>query len=175
MAKRRFARNKRELAALINIGPQALKNLFARNDYPPQVPGQGYDIAQWQRYADNNIAYWKKQNPSPTIASRANLRDEAYIRRQEVEREKLQYDLDVKRGKYSPKVETQQQVMTCFGLLVREGDKAFLHELPPRLEGLSAGDIAKLLGKRWQEIRDRVATSLEGKNGHSGNGRVAVA
>jgi hypothetical protein len=52
-------------------------------------------------------------------------------------------------------------------MFTRELDKALRHELPPRLEGLSAGDIAKLLGRRFDEIRERVAKALEGTNGHS--------
>lgn len=170
MVKRKHARNKKELAALLGIGQQALANLFKRNDFPPQVPGQGYNLEQWERYANNNVAFWRNNSGDAARRSNPNLRDDAYIRRQELAMTKEQFDLDIKRGKYTPKEETRKEVMTYFGMLVREGDKAFHHELPPRLEGQSAGDIAKLLGRRWDEIRDRVATALESKNGNNGNG-----
>jgi hypothetical protein len=55
--------------------------------------------------------------------------------------------------------------MTNFGFFVRELDKMFKHELPPRLEGLTAGQIAKILGGKLDNLRERMAVALEKRNG----------
>jgi hypothetical protein len=167
--KRQYAKNKVLLAAAIELSRPALYRLFERVDHPGQVPGKGYNIEQWQRYANENIATWNRRDPHKRNGNGStNPRDAAFIKRQLLAAEKEQFDLDVKREKYCLKSETSDRVMRNFGLLVREGDKAFMHELPPRLEGLAAGEIAKVLGRRWSDIREKVARSLEsnGSNGH---------
>lgn len=171
MQKRLHAKNKTQLHQILGISRPALERLFKRGDYPPQVPGQGWPIDQWKRYAANNIATWQRRDPhkNGSNGNGVNLspRDVAFIARQKVSEEKERFNLDVQRGKYELKSDTRGIIATGFGLLTRELDKALRHELPPRLEGASAGKIAELLGKRFDEIRERVAKSLEGTNGHS--------
>ena len=168
MSKQLYAKNKKDLARILGINHGTLLRLFERSDRPELVLGKGWLIEQWQRYVKANLHYEKQR----TIANdrngkaNANLRDEAYIKRQELAADNLAFDLAVKRDKYTPKEETQKKVMTYFGMLVREGDKAFKHELPPRLEGMKAIEMAKVMGKRWDDIIERVAKSLESKNGH---------
>lgn len=168
MRTSRYAKNKHVLAARIGISRPALKRLFERGDYP-KITNNGWVVDQWQKYADENISYWNRRDPQKRNGHVAtNPRDAAFIKRQLLAAEKEQFDLDVKREKYCLKSETTDRIMKNFGLLVREGDKAFMHELPPRLEGLAAGEIAKVLGRRWSDIREKVARSLEsnGSNGH---------
>ncbi len=173
MPTSRYAKTKHVLAARIGISRPALYRLFARGDYPP-ITNHGWDVEQWQRYADNNIATWNRRSKNGTNGNgngahklSPNPKEAAYIARQQISAQKEQFDLDVKREKYELKSETRGVIASGFSMLTRELDKALRHELPPRLEGLSAGDIAKLLGKRFDEIRERVAKSLEGANGHA--------
>jgi DNA-directed RNA polymerase specialized sigma24 family protein len=55
-----------------------------------------------------------------------------------------------------------ERVLRNIGTLFRELDKAFKHELPPRLEGASAGEIAKLCGRRLDRLRDRLVKAFQG-------------
>jgi hypothetical protein len=152
--KRLHAKNKTVLHRSIGISRPALERLFKRGDYPPQVPGQGWPIDQWQRYADNNIATWNRRDPhkNGSNGSKPNPRDAAYIEAQNIRAEKERFDLDVQRGLYWLKEKAKGRIARDFGILMRELDKAFVHEIPPRDEGLTAGEIAKLHRKRLNEI-----------------------
>jgi hypothetical protein len=166
VSKQLYAKNKKELARLIGISHTSLLRLFQRSDHPENVLGKGWLIEQWHRYAHANIRYEKQRKSivNNTIAS-PNLRDEAYIARQEVAAERERFELDVKRGRYELKTAMIERVMTNFGFFVRELEKALRHELPPRLEGLSAGQIAKLLGQKLDDLRERAARAMEDRNG----------
>jgi hypothetical protein len=158
-----YAKNKVGLAAAINISRPALYRLMTRPDRPELVAGKGWNIVQWQRYANDNVAFYnqrKRQEPRSR-----NERDDAYIERQRIEAEKAQFDLDVKRNKFELKSAMIERVMTNWNFFIRELDKALRHELPPRLEGMSAGQIAKLLGSRLDNLRERTAKAIESRNG----------
>jgi hypothetical protein len=167
VAKRIYAKNKLILAAAINLSRPALRRLFLRSDYPRDVNGKGYNIEQWQRYANENISTWNRRDPSRSNGNGTgpNARDAAFINKQNIEAEKAQFDLEVKRGRYELKTLIKEQVLTHVGTLFRELDKAFKHELPPRVQGLSAGEIAKLNGRRLDDLRERLVKNFEGTNG----------
>ena len=157
MAKRIYAKNKRQLSAFIGVGQQALANLFLRNDHPGQVRGQGYNITQWQRYADNNVAHWRNQNNgSKARGDMINAREQALIRKNQVAADREQFKLDTERGKYWVRADVAELINRYAGTLWRELEKALVHELPPRDEGLSAGDIAKIHRQRIKAIRSSV-------------------
>ena len=70
----------------------------------------------------------------------------------------------MKREKYELKSNMTERVMTNFGFFIRELDKMLRHELPPRLKGLTAGQIGKLLGSKLDNLRERTAVALENRN-----------
>jgi hypothetical protein len=161
----KYAKNKQVLAARIGISRPALVRLFERGDYPP-ITNHGWDVAQWQRYADHNIATWNRRSKrNGSNGSNVNERDQALLKKKQIEIERETFKLDVERGKYELKTVVREQVLTHVNTLFRELDKAFKHELPPRVEGLSAGDVAKLCGRRLDDLRARLVKSFEGTNG----------
>ena len=106
----------------------------------------------------------KKWPPEKEVTSVDPARFELRLlfKRQNIAAEKEQFDLEVKRGKFELKTVVREQVLTHINTLFRELDKAFKHELPPRVEGLSAGDIAKLCGRRLDGLRERLVKNFEG-------------
>src|SRR5262249_14640286 len=139
-----YASNKKELARKLDIAHTTLLRYFKRDDYPELVEGKGWLIEQWQRYIKANIRYDKRRTGIDVdTRSTPNLRDEAYIKRQEVAAEREQFELDVKRGKYGLQSDMTERVMTNFGFFVRELDKLVKHQLPPILEGRTPQDISK--------------------------------
>ena len=167
MAKRIYAKNKLVLGAAINLSRPALRRLFLRSDHPKDFNGKGYNIEQWQGYANENIATWNQRDPfkSNGNGSGPNARDAAFINRQNIQAEKDRFDLEVKRGRYELKTVVREQVLTHISAMFRELDKAFKHELPPRIEGAAAGEIAKICGRRLDDLRERLVESFEGTNG----------
>jgi len=166
VSKQLYAKNKKELARIIGISQPALLRLFQRDDHPELVLGNGWLIEQWDRYAKANIRYDKQRTRiASDTRSTPNVRDEAFIKRQEVATEKEQFELDIKREKYALKSDMTERVMTNFGFFIRELDKALRHEMPPRLEGLTAGQINKMLGNKLDDLRERCAVALEKRNG----------
>ena len=167
MRTSRYAKNKHVLAARIGLSRPALKRLFERDDHPKITP-HGWVVDQWQRYADENISYWNRRDPQKRNGSTPNPRDAAFIARQNIQAEKEQFDLDVKRGKYELKAKIKEQVLTHVTACFRELDKAFKHELPPRVEGMKAIDIAKINGRRLDDLRERLVKNFE-SNGTNGS------
>jgi hypothetical protein len=55
-------------------------------------------------------------------------------------------------GEYIPREAAHRAVLACNALVVREFTKAFESELPPRLEGLTAVEIMKVLRKAGDKI-----------------------
>lgn len=165
MATRIYAKNKTDLHRLIGISRPALERLFKRGDYPPQVPGQGWNIEQWKRYSRENIATWNQRQPQRNgnghqPRSSILLLEEAKINRQNIQAEKEQFDLDVKRGRYGRNDKFYESALRNISATFRELDKAFRHELPPRLEGESAGKIARMLGEKLDALRERLTKSF---------------
>ena len=164
MPKRIYAKNKVILAPAISLSRPALYRLFARPDHPRVVPGKGYNIEQWQRYADENVATWNRRDPFKKNGSNGshstNPRDKAFIERQNILAEKEQFNLDVQRGRYWLKETARDQIAKVFGIQWRELEKSFVHELPPKLEGMSAGEIAKTLRRKLHEIMEGVRKTL---------------
>lgn len=170
--KRTHAKNKVLLAQAIDISRPALYRLFELPDHPQQTPGLGWNISHWQKFADRNISYWNKRDPhkngSNGNGATPNPRDAAFIKRQNIAAEKEQFDLDIKRDKYELKSKVREDVLTFVNAMMRELNKAFRHELPPRVEGLKAIEIARLNGKRLDDLRERLVKNFEG-NGSNGN------
>jgi hypothetical protein len=90
-----------------------------------------------------------------------NEREKARIEKTNVEIERERFKLDVERGKYELKANVYERQLQNVSSTFRELDKAFKHELPPRLEGESAGAIAKICGRKLDELRERLAHSFE--------------
>jgi hypothetical protein len=90
-----------------------------------------------------------------------NQREQALVDKKLIEIERERFKLDVERGKYELKSTVHERQLQNVSATFRELDKAFKHELPPRLEGESAGAIAKMCGRKLDELRERLAKSFE--------------
>jgi hypothetical protein len=79
-------------------------------------------------------------------------RERALIEKKQVEIERDRFKLDAKRREYVKRTEVNEELSRCCALVRRELYKAFEHDLPPRVEGLSALEIKKHNRKRLDEI-----------------------
>jgi hypothetical protein len=90
-----------------------------------------------------------------------NEREEALLKKTLIEIERERFKLDVERGKYELKSLVTEAILRNVGTLFRELDKAFKHELPPRTEGCSAAEIAKLNGQMLDAARERLVQKFQ--------------
>jgi hypothetical protein len=137
-------------------------------NFPPDHSPTGkarYDvdvIREWihRKKSAHNFGGRRNGNGSEPLGEREKALVEK--KRIEIEREKLK--LDVERGKLGSNDKWREAILTNILATFRELDKAFKHELPPRSEGLKAAEIARLNGKRLDDLRERLSKSF-GANG----------
>jgi hypothetical protein len=173
VSKGRYVATKSELAKRCGISYFGLLKNWERTGRPP-IHGNGkarYEVALFQKW----INEWKSAHNFGTTVNgqkptfEFNEREKALIEKKRIEIARDQLKLDVERGKYMLKSDVADLILRNVSGFVRELDKAFRHEMPPRLEGASAGEIAKLLGRKLDEQRGRLVKAFS-ENGTNGNG-----
>jgi hypothetical protein len=160
VSRGRYVATKVELARRCGITHRTLCRYFNERGHPPDhSPGKArYDVEQWKGWIQGRKSahnFGKNDN-----GYAPNEREKLLIEKKQIEIERERFKLDVERGKYELKSVITERILKNLGLFVRELDKSFKHELPPRLEGLSAGEIAKVCGRRLDELRERVAKAF---------------
>jgi hypothetical protein len=81
-----------------------------------------------------------------------NDRERALTDYKKTQAERERFKLDVEKREFLPRTEVNDVMTTFFSIINRELHKAFEHELPPRLEGVSALEIKKLCRRKLDEV-----------------------
>lgn len=84
----------------------------------------------------------------------------ARLRKVKLEGDKLEYSLEVIRGKHIPRTKVEEVGLTL-GTIVAAQLAALSRELPGRLEGLTAAQMEPILSAEAEKIKQTVATELE--------------
>lgn len=156
----RYAPTKAVAALKLGIRYGTFLDYSKQPDFPkPRAGAARYDleaIKRWieQRKSAHNFGVNGSSGYKPSE------REQSIIDKNRIAAEREQFRLDIDRGRYELKSVTGERIEKGFGLLVRELTKAFRHELPPQLEGLTAGEIAKLNNKKLQHIFGQVQAAL---------------
>jgi hypothetical protein len=150
----RYAKNKTVLHQRLRISRPALDRLFRRPDHPIQVPGKGWDVAEWERYRDRYFAVWNQRltNHSNGNGSSPNAREQSIIERNRIATQREKFRLEVEMSEYVPRVEANRQIEASNYVVRRELHKALVMELPARLEMLKAAEIRKVIQAKYDEI-----------------------
>jgi hypothetical protein len=150
--QRRYAKNKIELAAAVGLSYRRLLDYFRDPNHPEDhSPGKArYDIEAWSRFIASRATAYNRgsKNGQHPISEREQLIIER--NRIAIEREKLK--LGVLMREYVARNEVNRAIDTANAVVRREIDRAISVELPPRLEGLSALEIKKLLRRKFDAI-----------------------
>jgi hypothetical protein len=162
MSSGRYAPTKAALSRRLGISYYTLIQRFGKLPDRPRdhSPGSArYDVEAWHdfiqaRKSAHNFGHNGNNGFGPSE------RDKAIIEQKRIATEREKFKLDVERGKYELKDDVVAAITRNITALFRELDKAFRHELPPRFEGLSAGDIAKMSGRKLNELRERLAQAF---------------
>ena len=174
-AASRYAKNKSELAKRIPCARVTLDKLMRRRDRPDDHSegNNRYDVQEWQAYARPLISAHNAKAKREAIANGhvdadafIGERERSIIEKNKVTAQLAAFKLDVEMGEYIPREAAHRAVLACNALVVREFTKAFESELPPRLEGLTAVEIMKVL----RRAGDRILANL-----HKGFAKNGVA
>jgi hypothetical protein len=154
--QRRYAKNKIELAAAVGLSYRRLLDYFRDPNHPEDhSPGKArYDIAAWSRFIASRATAHNRgsRNGQYPISEREQL----IIQRNRIAIEREKFKLGVAKHEYLARDEVNRAIGTANAAVRREIDRAISVELPPRLEGLSAMEIKKIL---WQKF-DAIFVSL---------------
>jgi hypothetical protein len=149
---RRYAKNKIELAAAVGLSYRRLLDYFRDSNQPEDhSPGKArYDIEAWRRFiASRAVAYNRgSKNGQYPISDREQL----IVERTCIAIEREKFRLGVAMREYLARGEVNRVIGTANAVVRREIDRAISVELPPRLEGLSAMEIKKVLRQKFDEI-----------------------
>ena len=123
----------------------------------PHSPGSArYDVEKWREFIQCHKSAHNFGHNGNGNGFSPSERDRAIIEQRRIATEREKFKLDVERGKYELKDDVVAGITKNITSLFRELEKAFRHELPPRFEGLSAGEIAKMSGRKLNELRERL-------------------
>ena len=162
MGKGRYVATKADLARGCGISYCRLLSNWDRPGRPrDHSPGSArYDVLEYRNW----IGSWKSAHNFGSgngSGYHPNEREEALLKKTLIEIERERFKLDVERGKYGLKSVMIEAILRNVGTLFRELDKTFKHELPPRAEGCSATEIAKLNGQMLDAVRKRLVKKFQ--------------
>jgi len=150
--QRRYAKNKIELAAAVGLSYRRLLDYFRDPNHPADhSPGKArYDIKTWGRFIASRATAHNRgsKNGQYPISERGQLIIER--NRIAIEREKIK--LGVVMREYVARNEVNRAIATANAVVRGEIDRAISVELPPRLEGLSALEIKRILRRKFDTI-----------------------
>jgi hypothetical protein len=153
------------VSRLVPVRYQTLLEYRKMPDFPPDHSLTGkarYDVDVIRKWIHNKKSAHNFGGRNGSNGNgHLNERERALVDKKHIEIERERFKLDVERGKYELKTNVYERQLQNVSSTFRELDKAFKHELPPRLEGESAGAIARICGHKLDELRERLAHSFE--------------
>jgi predicted DNA-binding transcriptional regulator AlpA len=148
-----FANNFRALAKAVGVSYVTLYK--KRNKYPKDHP------SAFPKPRDNNkwnileVKQWMerdKGNSAPKVGEELNPKLAIEIARGNVKLQREQFQLGIQTREYIKREEVNAHIDTANAIVAREFVKAFVHELPPLCEGLTAAEIQLMNEERLKEI-----------------------
>jgi hypothetical protein len=145
-------KNKIELAAAVSLSYRRLLDYFRDPNHPEDhSPGKArYDIEAWVSFIASRATAHNRgsKNGQYPISEREQL----IIERNRIAIEREKFRLGLAMREYLPRDKVNCAVDTANAVVRREIDRAISVELPPRLEGLSAMEIKKVLRRKFDAI-----------------------
>ena len=152
MRQRLYAKNKIQLAAAVGLSYRRLLDYFKDPNHPEDhSPGKArYNIKAWGRFIASRATAYNRGSKNGQYPF--SEREQLIIERNRIAIEREKFKLGVAMHEYVPRDEVNRAIGTANAVVRREIDRAISVELPPRLEGLSAMEIKKVLQQKFHEI-----------------------
>jgi hypothetical protein len=110
------------------------------------------------------IQTWKKTKAGDPV-SPLNEKEQTLIEKKKIEIEREKLKLGIETRQFVSRDEVNERITTDYAIVRRELYKAFEHDLPPRVEGMSAMEIRKSNRKRLDEILRAMPRLFSNGNG----------
>lgn len=164
----RYVATKSALARRLGISYYTLVSSYWKRAGRPIDHSTGsakYDV---EAYRDWIATFRTAHNIGSVQPYEWNERERGLIEKNRIAAAREKFKLEVEMGEYVPRISVNKTIDTGNAIVRREMEKAFGSELPPRLEGLKAGEIRRILMSRLVEIYQHLPGQLigNGANGH---------
>ena len=133
-----------------------------------------YDVAQYREWikswrSGHNFGTGHNADADAKYKYPFNERERALIEKNQISAKRERFKLEVEMAEYVPRVVANRVIDTGNRIVRTEMEKAFANELPPRLEGLKAVEIRRVLLARLRQLTDHLPGHIQKVYGN-GNG-----
>jgi hypothetical protein len=119
----------------------------------------------------NEVSRAEQSRSGPPVTYEFNEREKALIEKNQISAKRERFKLEVEMAEYVPRVVANRVIDTGNRIVRTEMEKAFANELPPRLEGLKAHEIRRVLLTRLRQLTDHLPGHIQKVYGNgNGNG-----
>jgi hypothetical protein len=112
---------------------------------------RGCDAFTGSRVDAAKIRSWLAKHGSELESSISPVQA-AILQRIQLQCQRLEFDLAIERGEYLPRADVINEINAANGTVMREIRRALECDLPPRLEGLCAIEIKRVLRRKFDSI-----------------------
>jgi hypothetical protein len=130
-----------------------------------------YDVEAYREWvrAFKSAYNFGSRNSDPVQKYEFNEREKALIEKNQISAKRERFKLEVEMAEYVPRMVANRVIDTGNRIVRTEMEKAFANELPPRLEGLKAVEIRRVLLARLRQLTDHLPGHIQKVYGN-GNG-----
>ncbi len=164
-----------ELAQRLGCSHWTLTRTYWPRPDRPKDHDQGsgrYDVEAYRKWiqAFKSAHNFGSRNSDP-VTYEFNEREKALIEKNQISAKRERFKLEVEMAEYVPRVVANRVIDTGNRIVRTEMEKAFANELPPRLEGLKAHEIRRVLLTRLRQLTDHLPGHIQKVYGNgNGNG-----
>jgi hypothetical protein len=175
--KGRYAPNKQILARKLCIAYRTLVTDYWKRPGRPENHSEGSSKYEVEAYRNWIRDFKSAHNFGSQQADEGakdlypfNERERALIEKNQISAKREKFKLEVEMAEYVPRVVANRVIDTGNRIVRTEMEKAFANELPPRLEGLKAAEIRRVLLTRLRQLTDHLPGHIQKVYGTNGNG-----
>jgi hypothetical protein len=157
----KFAANKTELAREVDLTRSGLQNFFQMPGHPETRSDGRHDVEAWRSFVQAHRFTQSSGRNGNGVKYEPSEREKAITAKNLADAERARFKLKVETGEYLLRERVCLDVETAHSVVRRELSKRLLHECPPRVEGLSAIEIKRVLRKVVDELSDALCGQLK--------------
>jgi len=170
----RYVATKEKLARAIGCRYQTLLDNWNDPERPKDhASGKArYNVEahrQWMNARKTAHNFGSRNADKSQLGYPWNAREKALIEKNQISARRERFKLEVEMAEYVPRLVANRAIDIGNRIIRTELSKAFLSELPPRLEGLTSAEIRRVLIAKLKQLTEELPGMLLAAHGN-GNG-----